>query len=332
MVRRNPHPVLVGKVVPGDAEDFHHAAFLPVLIGHRTHAFDIVQFLEFQSQSVNSRPRHPAVLLHRRALIYHVGGRVFLAIVMTGPHHPVLLAPGADLLAERLFHAGGYGAIIMQAEGAPIPRFFHKFRQMRVHLVPPHLAEGSLHPRGIREHGIVIPPPAPGRYLRLVGEEAKDPFLSRKSFYIRPIGAVQEGGHRLGVHQIHPAGPVVPGSPHPLYMADIFVGSIFEQDGVGRLDRIILRYAAQGAGTIGFALPRDDAAGKTAGPFVLVVEPGFHPQFPALVHAHLHHVEPFRAQIGRQQARAAMQEGSAESALLHHPELAAQYIGIQAVV
>ena len=115
-------------------------------------------------------------------------------------------------------------------------------------------------------------------------------------------------------------------------MADIFVGSIFEQDGVGRLDRIILRYAAQGAGTIGFALPRDDAAGKTAGPFVLVVEPGFHPQFPALVHAHLHHVEPFRAQIGREQARTAVQEDATEAALLHHPDLAAHHIGIQTVV
>ena len=115
-------------------------------------------------------------------------------------------------------------------------------------------------------------------------------------------------------------------------MADVLVGGVLEEHGVRRGYRLILLDPQEGARPESLVLERHDPAREAAGPLVLVVEPRVDAERLRTLHAGGHDGEPFVAQVLREEADAAVEEGSAEPALFEDVELAVQLGGVERVI
>ena len=327
-----PHPVFEGEIMARRAENLDDAPLQAILVGDRRHHLGIVQFLEAQAQGIDARHLHVPELRHHIALVEHIGDGLFLAIVMAGPEQANLGAIVAQRLAESLFHARAHRPVIMQAEGPPIPYRIDQGLKVRPQLIAVLFLEGRFHPGRIRDEGVGFLHIAPGRDLRLVGEDAHHPLAPGKALCIRLVGAVDEGLDGVRIHQVHPAGAVVPGLAHGVDVGYVKMRSVIEQDTVFGADRSPLGHPHKRPGAEGVVLPGHDASGESAGPLVFVVEPGLQAQLLRRLHARLHHVEPFLRKIGRQQARPTVKKGASEAAVLEEGQLPAHLIRRKAVV
>ena len=169
-------------------------------------------------------------------------------------------------------------------------------------------------------------------HIGLVGKHAPDAGVSPEPLYIRSIAALDESPYGPWIHQVDPAGAVITRLPHRVDSANIEVMIVTEQNRIRRLNGRSERQPDQAAGPEIGLLPRNDAAGKAAGPFVLVVIPHVHIQSLQCLRADLHHPEPLLAEIRGQQADPAVQKRTAVTRLFHQRDLANQLGAVEAVV
>ena len=71
-------------------------------------------------------------------------------------------------------------------------------------------------------------------------------------------------------------------------------------------------------------LARGDPAGRSTGPTVFIVEPGFHPEFLCLVSTGVHQFEPFVPEVFGGQSGARVHEDTSHAHLFEHGQLTHQ--------
>lgn len=171
-----------------------------------------------------------------------------------------------------------------------------------------------------------------GADLRLVGKNAQHARLAAELLDVRDVTAIDERLNHRRVHQIHPGGAIEPRVAQGVYVADVLEARVLEQHRVRRVDRLLLLDTQKGPRLEGGILERHDPAGKTAGPLVLVVEPGVDPKLLRALHPGGHDIEPGLAQILGQEADPAVKKRAAETTLLEPMELPIQLRGIKIIV
>ena len=328
----DPHPVLERHIVSADAEQLTQTTPQPILVSDRSRYFGTMHRIVTQPQSIDARLLHMPELLHEGPLVKHIPYGIVLAVVMPRPDQSVRRTIIPHGFAEGLFHTVGQRTVIIEPDLTPVSHRIKQRRQYGSQGIPPLFLEYLLHDRRITDHPFMRISPILRRYLRLVAEDTHRMGLSLETIRIRLETAVDKGLHHLRVHQIDPTGPVVPRLSHGIDPSNVFIAFFFVQHTVRGLDFSLGFDTHQTTGLKIRIHPRHDSPGESAGPFVLIVIPGIHSQLLQGFGTHLHHVEPFVGQIGRQQPDTTMQKSPSVSGFFKDMELSAQFVSIQRII
>ncbi len=358
----NPLPAGKAEVVPGAAVELAERALLTELV---CDAGDLPRgdhVVNIPTEVIHSRPTHVLVVRHRCTDPAHLPEEIVFEHVVAGELEIVLAAPPAVWLAERLDEQLGRRPPEVVTNKLAVLHLLEERDRLVEDVVIPALAEllGEIARPRYRYLRIDMVLCDPEHVRWLIGEDAGNRLIYAEMFAYQ-LGVwlerhVEERLHRLRIHQVRIRGVIEPRvaqrldphahetnlltfarrrfllDPHPRLCAVIFTSLDEDRLHVVRL-RIGARRCALKCATAILRLHlRHDSARIPRRPLILVVEVRLEAGLRTDFHRVANPIEPFLAQIRRNQPNSAVHEVSAPATLSHIERLSFELFILQVVI